>query len=62
MSCCAPGAELYIHQYGPDEELLLASRTVCDGQRQTDLSVPDIHCGGFLQKIATALGAAEMVP
>ena len=56
MSCCAPGAELYLCQVGrSDEELLLASRKVHDGVRQTDLSVPDMHCGGCLQKIETAL-------
>ena len=57
MSCCAPGAELYSHQDGTsNEEILLASRTMRDGLRQTDLSVPDIHCGACLQKIETALG------
>jgi Cu2+-exporting ATPase len=56
MSCCAPGAELYLCQVDQSgEEILLASRTVQDGVRQTDLSVPDIHCGGCLQKIETAL-------
>ena len=40
-----------------DEEVLLASRVVGDGVRQTDLSVPGIHCGGCIQTIETALGA-----
>jgi Cu2+-exporting ATPase len=57
MSCCAPGAELHSHQSGTwNEEVVLASRAVRDGLRQTDLSVPDIHCGGCLQKIEAALG------
>lgn len=56
MSCCAPGVEVHLHQgVMSSEELLLASRTVQDGVRQTDLSVPDMHCGGCLQKIETAL-------
>src|ERR1700759_5444008 len=56
MSCCVPGAEFYLDQHrSSDEELLLASRTVRDGDRQTDLSVPDIHCGACLQKIETTL-------
>ena len=56
MSCCAPGIEVHLHQGDKaGDEILLASRTVQDGIRQTDLSVPDMHCGGCLQKIETAL-------
>lgn len=56
MSCCAPGAEFYLHRAaGIDDEILLASRPMNDGLRQTDLSVPDIHCGGCLQRIEAAL-------
>lgn len=60
MSCCAPSAELALAMTDPhiaDEEMLLASRIVGDGVRQTDLSVPSIHCGGCIHKIETALGA-----
>lgn len=60
MSCCGPSAELALATTDPhiaDEELLLASRIVGDGIRQTDLSVPSIHCGGCIQKIESALGA-----
>ena len=63
MSCCAPGAGLCFEEVGTStEELLLSNRTLRDGLRPTDVSVPDIHCGGCLQKIATALGAPGMVP
>ncbi|MCC8963843.1 cadmium-translocating P-type ATPase [Bradyrhizobium sp. Pear76] len=62
MSCCAPGAELYLQQVkAVDDEILLASRTVHDDLRQTDLSVPDIHCGGCLQQIEAALRKLEGV-
>jgi Cu2+-exporting ATPase len=62
MSCCAPGVELDRLQAGTsDEELRLASRAIGDGVRQTDLSVPDIHCGGCLRTIETALGKLDDV-
>src|SRR5215472_4877798 len=57
MSCCAPGAEFPLTQADRSgEEILLASRTVRDGVRQTDLSVPEMHCGGCLRKVEAALG------
>jgi P-type Cu2+ transporter len=62
MSCCAPGAEFDLQESGTsDEELLLSSRTLRDGLRQTDLSVPDMHCGGCLQKVEAALGQLDGV-
>ncbi|MBN9587049.1 MAG: nitrogen fixation protein FixI [Afipia sp. 62-7] len=64
MSCCGPSAELALATTDPhiaDEELLLASRMVGDGIRQTDLSVPSIHCGGCIQKIESALDALPRV-
>src|SRR5262249_51346479 len=62
MSCCAPGAELYLDQAkAGDHEILLASRPVQDGLRQTDLSVPHVHCAAGLQGIETALGALDGV-
>lgn len=38
------------------EELLLASREIEGGLRQSDISVPGIRCGGCIQKIEGALG------
>ena len=60
MSCCMPGVHQAAVAADPanrTSEILLASRTVADGLRQTDLSVPGIHCGGCIQKIENALGA-----
>jgi Cu2+-exporting ATPase len=59
MGGCCPGAELATLL--PDarangEEVLLASRIVADGLRQTDLSVPTIHCGACIGAIEKALG------
>ena len=59
MGCCGPGAELALLVPGacvPSEEVLLASRIVADGLRQTDLSVPTVHCGACIRTIEKALG------
>jgi Cu2+-exporting ATPase len=37
-------------------DVLLASRIVADGVRQTDLSVPAIHCGACIRTVEKALG------
>jgi len=59
MSCCAPGVELIGDNMaaGRAEEVRLASRDIGDGLRQTDLSVPGVHCGGCIQSIEKALNA-----
>ena len=59
MGCCGPGAELALlarDARGATEEVLLASRVVADGVRQTDLSVPTMHCGACIRAIEKALG------
>ncbi|UCA45935.1 cation-translocating P-type ATPase [Pseudochrobactrum sp. XF203] len=60
MSCCGSGIQFSAADYRP-EELLLASRTLGDGQRQLDLSVPSVHCGLCIQTVETALNALPEV-
>ncbi|THK37130.1 cadmium-translocating P-type ATPase [Ensifer sp. MPMI2T] len=61
MSCCATGVEgaLDIERTGKglpaSEELWLASRVLGEGLRQTDLSVPGVHCGACITTIEGAL-------
>jgi Cu2+-exporting ATPase len=45
----------------PDEELLLASRLLGSGARQSQLSVPSIHCGACVARIERLLGALPNV-
>lgn len=46
----------------PDpREVLLVSRTIAGGLRQTDLSVPDVHCGACIRTVERALGALDGV-
>ena len=67
MSCCAPGTEGALDaekaEFGlpTKEELWLASRDLSDGLRQTDLSVPDVHCGACITTLETALKALPEV-
>ena len=65
MTCCLPPPEFIEAVAGPtqpgpgDNELRLASRDIGDGLRQTDLSVPSIHCGGCIRSIEKALSGIE---
>jgi Cu2+-exporting ATPase len=55
MSCCAIPIELPAPPT-EDEELRLASRALDAGRRQSDISVPTIHCGACIHAIETGLG------
>src|SRR5436190_23012048 len=58
MGCCGSGAELVAllpDARAAGEEVLLASRIVADGVRQTDLSVPAVHCGACMRTVEAAL-------
>jgi len=60
MTCCtsAGGIALTVaNDINKDGEVLLASRLVGDGIRQTDLSVPSIHCGACIHNVEAALNA-----
>lgn len=65
MSCCLPPPVFIEAVAGPirrgpsDNEVRLASRDIGNGMRQTDLSVPAIHCGGCIQAIEKALGSVD---
>ena len=67
MTCCAPGVEgaadldRLNHALPSADELLLASRAIGPGLRQTDLSVPGAHCGTCISTIEKALRALPQV-
>ena len=57
MSCCAPGAELAAELGGAPsrEEVLLSSRELGGGLMQTDLAVPNMHCGACIRAVEGGL-------
>jgi len=63
VTCCLPPPEFIEavagpqHAGPPDDEVRLASRNLGNGLRQSDFSVPDIHCGACVRAIETAVGA-----
>jgi len=67
MNCCGPDADAALSlpsaaARGPSrEELALSSRTLPGGMRQTDLSVPGVHCGACMTNIEAALGRLDGV-
>ncbi|THV25051.1 cation-translocating P-type ATPase [Peteryoungia ipomoeae] len=67
MSCCAAGTEgaLDLDRAGRSlpstEELLLSSRSVGPGLLQTDLSVPEVHCGTCITTVEGVLKALPQV-
>jgi Cu2+-exporting ATPase len=63
MSCCAPGTESWLDalRLHSIEELRLESRPLGNGLVQTELSVPDIHCGACITLIERELGAMDDV-
>lgn len=67
MSCCAVGnasmLELEAERQAmpPADEIRLLSHVLGDGLRQTNLSVPDVHCAACIGKIERALSKLDGV-
>lgn len=67
MNCCSPAAETVTRSEATRdgvparEEILLASPIVSESLRQTELSVPSIHCGGCIRAIEGALNRLDGV-
>lgn len=57
MSCCVENAQIatVIQAVTPDE-MQVASRSLGDGLRQLDLSVPGVHCGLCIRTIEDEIG------
>jgi Cu2+-exporting ATPase len=57
MSCCAPPVDPYGDFDGSAarQELLLASRELGDGLRQSELAVPGVHCAACIRTVESGL-------
>jgi len=57
VTCCAPGAQdgTALGAGPTRDEVLLASRPMGDGLRQTDLSVPGVHCANCIRAVESGL-------
>lgn len=63
MSCCAPGAAAgaMLNAAVSAEEIMLASRDLGEGLKQTDLSVPGMHCGQCIRTVEAAVAGVPGV-
>ncbi|MCD2181992.1 heavy metal translocating P-type ATPase [Rhizobium sp. GN54] len=66
MSCCAPGTEGAIEAASggtlpSSEEMRLAARDLGEGLRQSDLSVPGVHCGACITTIEGVLSGMPSI-
>jgi Cu2+-exporting ATPase len=63
MTCCAPPAEAIFavdasrRSASGADEILFASKDLGDGTRQTDLSVPGVHCGACIASVEKSVSA-----
>lgn len=61
MSCCGPGAELYVAGSFGSDELRHAARSLGDGTARIELSVPAIHCGACIHTVEQGLSRLDGV-
>jgi len=64
MTCCTMNAESVLalsSSAHSSEEIILSSHPVGEGLRQLDLSVPEVHCGGCITAIESALAGLPFV-
>ncbi|EBW2353114.1 heavy metal translocating P-type ATPase, partial [Salmonella enterica subsp. enterica serovar Enteritidis] len=62
MNCCATAADVAAHLGGPSaDEIRLSARDLGSGLRQTDLSIPAVHCGACISAIEGAFASVDGV-